>query len=292
MPRHACRCRNAFILALMIFALMVARGPAMAAPTPDPAPAAQKAGPDEAAPAAKPAATDEVKTPAKDAKPAEAPPSDAKPAEMPRDQTGPAQTPANPAANPAANSPATPGPAAAPAPTATPDLAAPADSKQGDAGATKDPFGEKVTLSARNIVFIKASARWESAFETIVATLKRLSAELKKAGGKDAGPPLVIYTETDDAGFSFDLALPVDDMPAKLPEALTKGLSPTGEALKFVHRGSYDNMNDTYEAITNHLDAEKREAKDSFIEEYLTDPLTTAEDRLVVNIFVPLKDEH
>ena len=67
------------------------------------------------------------------------------------------------------------------------------------------------------------------------------------------------------------------------------GNSPDGKALKFVHRGSYDNMDNTYEAITNHLDDKKLEAKDTFIEEYITDPLKTAEDRLVINVYVPLK---
>jgi len=31
-----------------------------------------------------------------------------------------------------------------------------------------------------------------------------------------------------------------------------------GKALKFVHRGSYDNMDNTYEAITNHSTQEAR----------------------------------
>jgi effector-binding domain-containing protein len=48
-------------------------------------------------------------------------------------------------------------------------------------------------------------------------------------------------------------------------------------------------MDNTYEAITNHLDARKLEAKDMFIEEYVTDPLKTAEDKLVINVLVPLK---
>jgi hypothetical protein len=36
-------------------------------------------------------------------------------------------------------------------------------------------------------------------------------------------------------------------------------------------------------------DDKKLEAKDTFIEEYITDPLKTAEDRLVINVYVPLK---
>ena len=52
--------------------------------------------------------------------------------------------------------------------------------------------------------------------------------------------------------------------PATLPNGLLLALSqfevsPEGKALKFVHRGSYDNMDNTYEAITNHLDDKKLE---------------------------------
>jgi effector-binding domain-containing protein len=48
-------------------------------------------------------------------------------------------------------------------------------------------------------------------------------------------------------------------------------------------------MDNTYEAITNYLDEKRLDAQDLFIEEYVTDPLTTAEDKLVVNVFVPVK---
>ena len=37
------------------------------------------------------------------------------------------------------------------------------------------------------------------------------------------------------------------------------------------------------------LDDKKLEAKDTFVEEYVTDPLKTAEDKLVINVYVPLK---
>ena len=60
-------------------------------------------------------------------------------------------------------------------------------------------------------------------------------------------------------------------------------------ALKFVHRGSYDAMDSTYEAITNYLDDKRLEAKDLFIEEYTTDPVKVDPDKLVVNVFVPIK---
>jgi effector-binding domain-containing protein len=67
------------------------------------------------------------------------------------------------------------------------------------------------------------------------------------------------------------------------------GRSPAGKALKFVHRGSYDSMDSTYEAITNHLDEKRLEAEEVFIEEYQTDPVTTPEDKFVVTVYVPIK---
>ena len=60
------------------------------------------------------------------------------------------------------------------------------------------------------------------------------------------------------------------------------GNSPEGHALKFVHRGSYDGLDNTYEAITNYLDEKRLESKDMFIEEYVTDPLTTSDEHLIV----------
>ena len=99
-----------------------------------------------------------------------------------------------------------------------------------------------------------------------------------------------IYTQTDDAGFDFEAALPVAEAPKNPPKGdIAVGQAPSGKALKFVHRGSYDAMDATYEAITNYLDEKQLEAKDAFVEEYVSDPLTTAADKLVINVFVPVK---
>jgi effector-binding domain-containing protein len=69
------------------------------------------------------------------------------------------------------------------------------------------------------------------------------------------------------------------------------GKSPSGAALKFVHRGSYDAMDTTYEAITDHLEERKLEAKDLFVEQYMKDPVTATDDELVIDIYVPLKGD-
>lgn len=180
-------------------------------------------------------------------------------------------------------------PAAGPSPApSTPPAAAQAPA----AGATvqaADPFGAEVDLEAKKVVIAKGSANWDSAFDTLIDSLKALNTELDKQGIKPSGNPMIVYTSTDDSGFTFLAEIPVEQDPKNLGKDMSMGKSPEGKALKFVHRGSYDNMDNTYEAITNHLDEKKLEAKDTFIEEYLTDPIKTAEDKLVINVYVPLK---
>ena len=211
-----------------------------------------------------------------------------------------AQSP--PAAPPAASTPSTPAatpappPAASPATTPSATPAAPPAAAETPAAPpatapvqTADPFGEEIMLAPKTVVILKGSASWDSAFDTLIDSFKTLTALLDRQNIKPAGNPMIVYTSTDDNGFTFLAEIPVDQEPKNLPKGMSIGKSPEGKALEFVHRGSYDNMDNTYEAITNHLDDKKLEAKDTFIEEYITDPLKTEEDRLVINVYVPLK---
>jgi effector-binding domain-containing protein len=204
-----------------------------------------------------------------------------------------------PAATPAPAASATPAPTATPAPVASPSAAPAAPPAAAETPATPppaaapvqtaDPFGEQITLEPKTVIIAKGNANWDSAFDTLIDSFKSLSALLDKQGIKPAGNAMIVYTSTDDTGFTYLAEIPVAQEPKNLTKAMSMGKSPDGKALKFVHRGSYDNMDNTYEAITNHLDDKKLEAKDTFIEEYITDPLKTAEDKLVINVYVPLK---
>jgi effector-binding domain-containing protein len=156
--------------------------------------------------------------------------------------------------------------------------------------APDDPFGVEVAMPETTIIYFAGSGLWDSAFETIVGALKSVYGALDKLGIKASGAPMTIYTATDDTGFQFQAAVPIAQAPSTPPGGdIMVGKSPTGKALKFVHRGSYDAMDTTYEAITNYLDDKRLEAKDLFVEQYIKDPLTTPEDDLVIEVYVPLK---
>jgi len=187
-----------------------------------------------------------------------------------------------PDAPPATTPQATPGP--------VPDAGPPPPAPKPPAEPSKDPFGEPLTLTAKTIVFVKGNGTWDTAYETLQSAFKIVNGYLDKAGIKPTGPSMTIYTQADDTGFSFQAAVPVAEAPKEaLPQGISAGQSPAGKALKFVHRGTYDSMDNTYEAITNHLDEKKLEAQDLFVEEYETDLVTTPEDKLVVTVFVPIK---
>jgi effector-binding domain-containing protein len=153
-----------------------------------------------------------------------------------------------------------------------------------------DAFGEPVTLPQRTLIYVRGQTTWDKAYDTLVAAYKSLNQYMDQQGIQPSGPAMTIYTETDDNGFKFRAALPVAAPPKNSPTGdIAVGPAPDGKALKFVHRGSYDAMDSTYEAITNYLDEKELDSQDMFIEEYVTDILKTPADNLVVNIFVPVK---
>ena len=161
---------------------------------------------------------------------------------------------------------------------------APSPLKPGDA------FGEEVTLPERTIIYLQGHSKWDSALDTLVEAFKTLGEYMDKHELKAAGPAMTIYTKTDDTGFAFRAAVPLAEAPKDPPHGdLAVGQAPSGKAIKFIHRGSYDAMDSTYEAITNYLDDKGIDAKDSFIEEYTGGPLKPGNNDLLVSVFVPVK---
>jgi effector-binding domain-containing protein len=157
-----------------------------------------------------------------------------------------------------------------------------------DAGDPVD--GDEVTLPAKPAAILSGSSTWDEGFATLKKAFQRIEAELAKAGIGPAGRPVTVFTQTDDDGFRYDAMLPIDrapeDRPPNLSPDLRFGTTPSGRALRFVHRGPYDDIDSTYETVTAYLDAKNIEVKDFFVEEYVSD-FTSADDdaSLEINIF-------
>ena len=149
-----------------------------------------------------------------------------------------------------------------------------------------------VELQARPTVALSGTAEWDEGMRALADAVNTLRTEMNKAGLEPAGNPLAVFVETDDKGFRFEAMIPLaarPDTAPSLPNGMRIATSPTGKTMKFEHRGSYDEIDTTYEAITAYLDEKGLEAQNLFVEEYLSLPRTSDEDGAQVDIFVFLK---
>lgn len=208
-----------------------------------------------------------------------APPPVAQQAQAP---TAPA-TPAAPDAPPAPSSPLVPPP--------TLDLNEP------QAGAGRETPAEllasqTIDIAARPVAVLRGTGSWNDGLKTLSDAIATVTAAAAKAGLAVAGRPLVVFTETDDSGFHFEAMAPLAKAPdgkGKLENGVEIGASPAGKALKFQHRGPYEDIDSTYEAITAFLDEKGLDTKNLFVEEYLTDLKEGEDEGLEVDIYVFVK---
>ena len=149
-----------------------------------------------------------------------------------------------------------------------------------------------VELKARPTVALAGTAEWDEGMRALADAMEKLRVEMDKAGLEPAGKPFAVFVETDDKGFRFEAMVPLAASPEPAP-SLQNGLriatSPAGKTMKFEHRGSYDEIDTTYEAITAYLDEKGLEAQNLFVEEYLSLPKSSDEDGAQVDIYVFLK---
>jgi effector-binding domain-containing protein len=185
----------------------------------------------------------------------------------------------------------TPAPITASVPEKPQEKTAPEDKAE-----TESPVesvqSQMVDVAPRPVLITKGEGKWDDAAKVLSDGIGKVAAAAQKAGLAANGRPLVVFTKTDDNGFQFQAMLPLVKAPdgkTKLADGVEGGSSPEGKALKFEHRGSYDEIDATYEAITAYLDEKGLDTRNLFIEEYLTD-LKPAEDANVnVDIYVFVK---
>ena len=188
-----------------------------------------------------------------------------------------------PVAAPAETAPA-PAMPVAPAPDAMP---APDPAPDGDAS-----NAAPVDVEARPVALIRGNSSWDDGFKNLNAAFKKIQTEITKSGLKAVGRPITAFVETDDNGFHYEAMVPLEKAPEG-KEALTPevrlGQSPSGKAMKFQHRGAYDDIDSTYEAITAYMDEKGLEARNLFVEEYLNDMKTPDDAGTQIDIYVFLK---
>jgi effector-binding domain-containing protein len=181
----------------------------------------------------------------------------------------------------------TPAPSPVPSPAATPSPA------PIPAPGTADPsLGAVVELATHPAAFIEGKATREEVYGAILGNLAKLRDAVAKAGLKTQGHALAVFLTADDDGFTYRAMTPLESVPnppPAMPEPIKLGQTPVGKAMKFEHRGEYDDIDSTYEAITAYLDEKGVDAQDVFVEEYLNEPKGPDDPNGQVDIYVLLR---
>lgn len=202
---------------------------------------------------------------------------------------------APPPATQATPSPVTPDPATTPPPPApAPDAAAAAPAAPASGVLPSDEavqaagFGDEVTLEARPALVLAGKTNWDDLYGTFRKAIADLTALATSRGAEASGPPMIRFVSSSDDSVDYEAILPVRaiDKPAESYAPAKPGATPAGKALRFVHHGGYDTIEQTYDEITNHLDERSITAEDAFVEEYVRDPATTPETGLATFIYV------
>lgn len=152
---------------------------------------------------------------------------------------------------------------------------------------------DEVVLAAKPVLVLSGTSDWDNGLKNLRSSFTKIEQELKRLNIAPAGRPLVVYTQTTDDNFKFDAMIPIGSAPATTPSELAKdmkfGETPAGKAYRFVHKGAYDDIDNTYETITTYLEAKDIVARDAFIEEFANDVTESSDANLEVNIFVQPK---
>jgi effector-binding domain-containing protein len=188
--------------------------------------------------------------------------------------------------------PAAPEAAAPSDPSASP--AAPTEAEQPKAapGIPTDATTVTLEVPARPVALLSGDSDWENGFKSISGAIAKVDAAVKTAGLTPAGRPFAVFLSTDDANFHFEAMVPLSEKPegkTELTDGVKLGSSPSGKAIKFLHRGAYEDIDSTYDLITAFLDEKGLEAKNLFIEEYLSDTKESDDTSLEADIYVFLK---
>lgn len=105
------------------------------------------------------------------------------------------------------------------------------------------------------------------------------------------GQPLAITRAWEEGRYRFEAAIPVAGPVPELPgAAVRRGFTPSGRALRIVHRGPYETSGTSYELAAAYLAAHGLAHTGVTWEHYLSDPAETAAENIVTHIYFQLED--
>jgi effector-binding domain-containing protein len=135
---------------------------------------------------------------------------------------------------------------------------------------------DTLRLTPRPTIALAGEGQWDDGGIILRNAFAALYEAASQAGLTVNGRPFAVFRDTDDSGYRFEAMLPVERPAAAGDPRITVAQSPGGYALRFVHEGSFEDIDLTYDVIASHLEAEGLEPQDLFIEEFVTGDFSEA----------------
>lgn len=149
-----------------------------------------------------------------------------------------------------------------------------------------------VEVAPATLLYVPVGRR-ESA-EGVAASLATAFGEITELMAQQSiemeAPPLAITRTRDGEALEFDAAIPIPDIDVELNGNVRKGPSPSGRAVRVVHRGGYDKLPASYAKLQAYMAASGLGEGPASWEQYVSNPAQTAPGEAVTLIYYLIED--
>ncbi len=147
---------------------------------------------------------------------------------------------------------------------------------------------EVIDTPFRLAITIKDHAKVTDIPTAMVHNFRDLMSYVQRRAIKISGPPFTYYHAWSFRGVEFESGLPVD-REVQVGGRIRAFNLPATRAVTALHRGPYEELRETYTRMEAWMKRNGLVPTMSMWEEYLTDPITTAQSDLLTQILWPIK---
>lgn len=155
--------------------------------------------------------------------------------------------------------------------------------------AAPDKGFTEIQLKPVPVLSLEGEGAWSELAKNINDMTVLLEKTAKEQNLTVRGLPMMSFIETRQNSYHYEFMLPLADIPKPepiLPEGMRFSLSQAGKAFKFAHKGTYNTIEKTYEAISTFMNSKNIPIKNIYIEEYEAMTDAKSGQPVVVNIYV------
>ncbi|HKJ17312.1 MAG TPA: GyrI-like domain-containing protein [Xanthomonadales bacterium] len=151
---------------------------------------------------------------------------------------------------------------------------------------------EIVDVPAQSILYVSSSSgRSDAAVAAALgAAYGEISRFMAARGIDNAGQPMAISYNSNPNSYQFDAAIPIDIASVNTRGNIKVGQTPSGRAVRAVHKGPYNEMDASYEKIAAFIAVQRLEHDGVSWEHYISDPGSIPESQLITHVYFMLEE--